>query len=52
MDDETRAFLEAMEGRLMARMNDQHERIMASLTTLLIAFQADRYRLQRPWDAP
>jgi hypothetical protein len=34
MDDETRAFLEAMEGRLMARMNDQHERLADRLTTL------------------
>lgn len=52
MDDETKAFLEAMEARLMARMKEHNERVMHSLTTLLIAFQADRYRLQRPWDAP
>jgi hypothetical protein len=34
MDDETRAFLEAMEARLMARMNNQHERLINVITSL------------------
>ena len=34
MDDETKAFLEAMEARLMARMNNQHERLINVITSL------------------
>jgi len=34
MDDDTKAFLEAMEARLMARMNNQHERLINVITTL------------------
>jgi hypothetical protein len=33
MDDATRALLEAMEARLMARMNDNQERLLERLRT-------------------
>ena len=39
MDDETKAFLVAMEARLMARMNDQHERLINAMTSLRRDFQ-------------
>ncbi len=39
MDDETKAFLVAMEARLMARMNDQHERLINAITSLRRDFQ-------------
>jgi hypothetical protein len=34
MDDESKAFLVAMEARLMARMNNQHERLINVVTAL------------------
>jgi hypothetical protein len=34
MDEELRAYLEAMEGRLSTRLNDQHERVLNRLTAI------------------
>ena len=34
MDDETKALLLAIEARLVARMNDQHERLIDAMTSL------------------
>lgn len=34
MDEELRGYLEAMEGRLTARMNDQHERVLNRLMAI------------------
>ena len=34
MDEELRIYLEAMEGRLMARLNNSEERILNRLTTM------------------
>jgi hypothetical protein len=39
MDEETRALLLAIEGRLLARMNDQHERLIDTMTLLRRDFQ-------------
>jgi len=39
MDEELRKYLEAMEGRLTARMNDQHESVLNRLTSLEGDFQ-------------
>jgi hypothetical protein len=39
MDEETKAFLVAMEARLLARMNDQHERLIDAMTLLRRDFQ-------------
>jgi DNA-binding XRE family transcriptional regulator len=39
MDDETKAFLLALEARLMTLMNDQHERLIDTMTSLRRDFQ-------------
>jgi hypothetical protein len=39
MDEETRALLLAIEGRLLAIMNDQHERLIDTMTSLRRDFQ-------------
>ncbi len=39
MDDETKAFLLAMEARLLARMNNQHEHLIDAMTLLRRDFQ-------------
>jgi uncharacterized protein (DUF1778 family) len=39
MDEELRGYLEAMEGRLTARMNDQHERVLNRLASIERDFQ-------------
>jgi hypothetical protein len=39
MDEETKAFLVAMEARLLTRMNDQHERLIDAMTLLRRDFQ-------------
>jgi hypothetical protein len=42
MDEELRLHLEAMEERLMARMNTQHERLIESTDGLRSDFQATK----------
>ena len=42
MDEELRTYLEGMESRLMARMNDQHERLQNRLGSLERDFQNAR----------
>ena len=39
MDEETKRFLDAMEARLTARLNDNFERILKRLTSLEQDFQ-------------
>lgn len=39
MDEELRGYLEAMEGRLTARLNDQHELVLNRLNSLESDFQ-------------
>jgi hypothetical protein len=34
MDEELRGYLEKMEGRIIARMNDQHERMLNRLSSI------------------
>ncbi len=42
MDEELRAYLVAMEGRLVGRMNDQHERLLEGITALRNDYQSTK----------
>lgn len=39
MDEETRAYLDAIKAELMTQMNNQHERVIDEITTLRADFQ-------------